>query len=80
MKRQRTTHSDLAAIIEAHAVKLATVPAGYCVSDASTVRCLNDIARIVVEQDERIGVLTVALREIGGKAAAKYLQKQGLPA
>lgn len=72
-KRPRTTHSDLAAIIEAHADRLATVPAGYCVSDASTIRCLLDIARIVCEQDTRIGELTVALREHGGVAARKYL-------
>ncbi len=73
MKRERTTHSDLAAIVEAHADRLSTVPAGYCVSDASTLCCLRDIARIVCEQDKRIGELTIALREHGGTAARKYL-------
>ncbi len=63
MKTPRTTHSDLAAIVEAHAKNLAKVPAGYLVSDASTIKCLNDAARILREQDLRIGELTVAARK-----------------
>ena len=73
MKRPRTTHSDLAGILEAHVKNLAKVPAVYCVSDASTVRCLLDAARILCEQDARIDELTVALREHGGREARKYL-------
>ncbi len=69
-----TTHNDLARIIEQHAKKLAAVPVGYCVSDASTIRCLFDAARILREQDERIGLLTQGLREHGGREARKYLR------
>ncbi len=73
MKRPRSTHSDLATLIEDHAERLRAIPAGYCVSDAATLACLRDIARIVCEQDTRIGELTIALREHGGRAARKYL-------
>lgn len=77
MKRKRTTHSDLAAIIEAHVAALAKVPAGYLVSDASTLKCLADAARILCEQDERISELTIGLREHGGVEARKYLRHAG---
>lgn len=43
------------------AAKLEAIPPGYCVSDASTRALLTDAARILVEQDERIGAMTVAL-------------------
>ncbi|HUS55555.1 MAG TPA: hypothetical protein VMY41_16305 [Thermohalobaculum sp.] len=75
-KHPRTTHSDLAAILEAHTAALTKVPAGYCVSDAGTMRCLADAARILREQDLRIGELTVALREHGGAAARQYFTKK----
>jgi hypothetical protein len=75
VKRRRTTHSDLATLLEQLAGKLSAIPAGYCVSDASTMRLLTDAARIICEQDERIGELTTALREHGGKAARPYLSK-----
>jgi len=74
MKQTRTTHSDLAKIIEAHVGNLTNVPLVYCVSDASTVKCLNDAARILREQDARIDELTVALREHGGMAARRYFR------
>ena len=73
--RPRSTHSDLATLLEMLATKLATtVPPGYCVSDASTVKLLNDAARILCEQDTRIGELTIALREHGGKAGRDSLR------
>lgn len=64
MKHPRSTHSDLAAIIEAHAKSLAKVPAAYMVSDASTIKCLNDAANILRAQDQRIGELTIGMREL----------------
>jgi len=70
----RTTHSDLATLVEQLATKLAGVPQGYCVSDASTLRLLTDAARILREQDARIDELTVGLREHGGVAARKYFR------
>ena len=73
MPMKRTTHSDLARLIEDHADRLKKVPAGYLVSDASTLRLLRDTARILVEQDQRIDSLTIGLREHGGIAARKYL-------
>lgn len=72
-RKQRTTHSDLADIILAHRERLKAIPAGYCVSDASTLKCLEDIARIVVEQDERIGAFTIALRATGNREAIAAL-------
>jgi len=74
MKHPRTTHSDLAELIEMLAEKLAKVPQGYCVSDASSLRLLTDGARILREQDARIDELTAALREHGGLAARKYFR------
>lgn len=59
----RTTHSDLADIVRAHAKALAKVPVGYCVGDASTLNSLEAAARALCEQDIRIGELTVALRQ-----------------
>jgi hypothetical protein len=69
----RTTHSDLATLLELLAGKLAKIPQGYCVSDASSLRLLTDSARILREQDARIDELTIGLREHGGRAARKYL-------
>ena len=74
MKQKRTTHSDLAELIELLAKKLGKIPQGYCVSDASTLRLLIDAARILREQDDRIDQLTIGLREHGGIAARKYLR------
>lgn len=74
MKRKRTTHSDLADLLDILAAKLEPIPQGYLVSDPSTLRLLTDAARIIYEQDQRIGELTVALREHGGTAARKYLR------
>lgn len=65
----RTTHSDLAELLRILAHKLEAVPAAYLVGDASTRGLLMDAARILVEQDLRIGKLTVGLREIGTKEA-----------
>ncbi len=70
----RTTHSDLALLLEQFTAKLQAVPAGYCVSDTSTLKLITDAARVLVEQDNRINELTVALREHGGKEAWKYLR------
>lgn len=57
----RSTHSDLAAILRAHAGALAKVPAGYCVGDASTLHSLESAAAGLVELDARIGAMTEAL-------------------
>jgi hypothetical protein len=54
MKRKRSTHSDLADLLDALALKLALVPPNYCVSDASSLKLLTDEARILYEQDLRI--------------------------
>ena len=58
----RTTHSDLAAIVRAHSKALAKVPPVYCVGDASTLNSLEAASALLVEQDERIERLTIALR------------------
>jgi hypothetical protein len=74
MKHPRTTHSDLAVLLEDLAAKLAKIPAGYCVSDASTLLIVTDSARILREQDQRIAELTIALREHGSREARKHLK------
>ena len=74
MKHQRTTHSDLAALLEDLAAKLAKIPQGYCVSDPSTLCLLTDGARILREQDQRIGELTIGLRKLGGVEAREYFR------
>jgi len=58
----RTTHSDLAGLLEILAEKLAAIPAGFLVGDASTRNLLTDTARILVEQDNKIDAMRVALR------------------
>jgi hypothetical protein len=60
--RGRTTHSDLARNLEIHAEKLAAIPAGYLVGDASTRELIIAAARILIEQDRRIEQMTAALR------------------
>jgi hypothetical protein len=66
-KRQRTTHSDLARELEIIVRKLSDghggIPLNRTAVDPSSLRCITDAARILVEQDERIAELTVALRE-----------------
>jgi hypothetical protein len=64
MKRKRSTHSDLADLLDVLALKLALVPPSYCVSDASSLKLLTDAARILHEQDLRIDAQNVALRNI----------------
>ncbi|SRR6266576_5071736 len=73
VKHPRTTHSDLATLLEDLAVKLAKVPSGFCVSDASTLLLLMDAARILREQDGKVAELTIALREHGGRAGRQAL-------
>ena len=73
-KPGRTTHSDLATLLDIYRAKIAAVPAGYCVSDAASLRLLEDTARILREQDARIDELTVGLRELGGVEARKYFR------
>ena len=75
----RTTHSDLAVLLEQFAEKLTKVPPGYCVSDMATLLLLHDAARILREQDARIDELTVALRTHGGKAARQYFRHRAAP-
>ena len=67
--KRRSTHSDLATLLEILAGKLAAIPEGYLVSDASTRRLLTDAARILVEQDERIGKLTMSLADLDTREA-----------
>jgi len=74
MKRPRSTHSELAAILDAIAGRLEKVPAGYCVSDGGTLRALHDAAAALCAQDARIAELTVALRTHGGAAARAYFR------
>lgn len=69
----RTTHSDLAKLLEDCAEKLKTVPEGYCVSDPSSLRVITDAARLLVEQDRRIELLTVGLREMNTQEARRLI-------
>jgi hypothetical protein len=68
----RTTHSDLATLLQGLAAKLETVPVYYLVSDPSTLRLVTDAARILIEQDNQIAEMTAGLRELG-RPARKYL-------
>lgn len=72
-KHPRTTHSDLAELLELFAKKLKDIPAGYCVSDANSLRLLTDAANALRKQDARVDELTIALRELG-PAARKHLR------
>jgi hypothetical protein len=52
-----------AALIALH-VRLLKVPSGYMCSDASSLKLISDAARILIEQDNRIGQMLVDMREL----------------
>jgi hypothetical protein len=58
----KTTHTELANLIHAHAARLANIPAGFLVSDNATLHALRSAAVALVAQDFRIGQMTIALR------------------
>lgn len=61
---ERTTYSDLARCLNDIADRLkTTVPPLYMVSDGGTLSCIRDAATALVEQDRKIGQLTIELRE-----------------
>jgi hypothetical protein len=68
----KSTHGDLAR--ELHIIvdrlertKVGELPA-QCATDPSSLRCITDAARILIEQDERIAELTIALRNARASA------------
>ena len=73
----RTTHSDLARLLNDLAAKLSQVPQIYCVSDPSTIRLLTDAAEILIKQDHRIDAFTVAARESKVPALQALLERKG---
>ena len=80
MKRPRSTHSELAGILDRLADKLEAVPAGYCVSDGSTRQALTDAAAALCEMDARIAEMTVCLRVHAGAAGRELLRhRSALP-
>jgi hypothetical protein len=72
----RTTHSDMATLLTDLARRLESVPPGYMASDQSTIRLLNDAARILVEQDTRIVEFTMAARDSSDPAMRKLLARK----
>jgi len=73
-----STHFDLARILRDHSAALPKVPPVYCVSDASTRNSLECAAAILIEQDERIASMTVALREAREGLTRLVKQSRGL--
>ena len=59
-----STHKDLSRILLDIAKHLEKVPPLYLVSDGSTLNNLRAAARILIEQDEKIGDLTVQVRTL----------------
>lgn len=73
----RTTHSDLAQLLLELSKRLQrVVPTGYLVSDAPTIKLLEDSARILVEQDQRIEEFTVAVRESSDLSLRRLLARK----
>lgn len=62
-KPARSTHSDLAREVLGLATKLAGLPGSTPNADVVIQEMLTATARILLEQDDRIGRMTVALRE-----------------
>lgn len=61
--RKRTTHSDLANLLDDLAIRLEAIPAGFGVSDGSTLKLVRDAATVIYDQDVRIDGLNVAVRD-----------------
>ncbi len=59
-----STHRDLSRALSAIADRLEKVPPGYLVSDGGTLDCIRSAASILVDQDRRLGELTVQVREL----------------
>ena len=69
-----STNSELAKLLEDHVAKIRESIPGerVLISDQTTLALILRAAEVLVEQDARIGELTVGLRELGGRAARKY--------
>ena len=74
---RRSTHSDLAVLLLDHAARLAALPPGALIGDASTVNMVRSAAAALIGQDEALERATLALRacyEAGYKQAAAALR------
>jgi protein subunit release factor A len=66
----------MAKLLTDHAARLQSVPAGYMVSDQSTIRLLNDAARALVEQDARLAEFTIAARGSTDQSMRRLLARK----
>jgi ABC-type transporter Mla subunit MlaD len=76
VKRQRTTHSDMAQLLLDHEERLAQIKPlagnGPIVSDASTRELIRAAAAALLDQDEQISTLIVSLREARDRLKTVY--------
>ena len=70
MKRKRTSHSDLANIVDKVAADLSKLPTTYIVGHPTNINALQTAAEVLYQQDLRIEQLELALQGTYGKKIA----------